>query len=78
MQAPSTLITGRKDGHLLVWNTITFSQAAVHHIKEGQITLDRELESPRASPTTRKPHPPSSAGGGAAGGGFKMLQVTST
>ena len=33
--APSTLITGRRDGHLLVWNTITYALLADHCLEEG-------------------------------------------
>ena len=47
--APSTLITGRRDGHLLVWNTITYALLADHYLDEGTRIKDISLIEPQIS-----------------------------
>jgi hypothetical protein len=88
--APSTLITGRRDGRLLVWNTITYALLADHYLDEGARIKDNSLIEPQisrqkrvatginsqtAAPASWSPQYPAAVGSGKRGGENCILRV---
>ena len=59
---PSTLLTARPDGRVLVWNTITFSLIADHTVTRGHLPPQPPSSPTATASPTARPKPPARAG----------------